>query len=165
MEDSAYYKETFCTYVEFKTKNWADMRGASSGSFRHGIFFSHDTKEFRFWKKWGKSSKEAFRNVRHELIRLIQQGESLNFEKIHNNKFCQTFKAKVLSLYFPDLYLPVCSGEHIKYFAQKFRIKTTYLSERQHLLVSAKLRDPKTKDMSSWEFMRHLYTTYPPPKK
>jgi hypothetical protein len=153
---------SFCAYVEAKTKSWANILGATS--FKFGIYFgktkSDARKRYRFTNKFGSSEKEAFTNVKAALLSLIDAGVSEQFENIDENSLSQMFKAKILSLYFPDKYLNVCSGEHIQELASEFGLPDTFLSEQQHLLLQIKQRNIITQSWSNPKFMTFLYNTY-----
>lgn len=154
---------TFCAYVEPKTKSWANIRGATA--FKFGIYFGKektDSKQrYRFIKKFGNDPGEAFSRVKQALLNLIADGRSRNFEEVDANPLSQMFKAKILSLYFPNIYLNVCSGEHIRRIAKKLKIPTDRpTSELQHLLLEAKHSRVITKNWSNPKFMTFLYNTY-----
>lgn len=154
---------SFCAHVEAKTKAWASIQGATSIKF--GIYFgktwSDPKKQYRFAKKFGENKAEVFHAVKNELISLITAGQSKNFREIDNNRLSQMFKAKILSLYFPDLYLNICSSGHIEQLAQELGIpENKYVSEYQHLLIVKKFENKITKDWSNPKFMSFLYSKY-----
>lgn len=154
---------SFCACVEAKTKAWANMQGATANKF--GIYFgktnSDSTMKYRFTKKFGANQKEAFGNVKEALLNLVKDGELLNFERIDNNPLSQMFKAKILSLYFPNEYINICSADHIKSIALKQTGKENlYISEYQNFLINEKLNNGITKDWSNPKFMSFLYSKY-----
>jgi len=154
---------SFCACVEAKTKAWANMQGANANKF--GIYFgktkSDPTMQYRFTKKFGKSKKEAFDGVKEALLNLVKAGKSKSFNEIDENPLSQMFKAKILSLYFPGLYLNVCSSEHLEHIALEMGISDQqFVSEYQHLLVKNKLANKITKDWSNPKFMSFLYAKF-----
>lgn len=155
---------SFCAYVEPLTGSWAYILGATS--FKFGIYYgkirSDERKRYRFVeKKFGDTTDQAFRNVKKALLELIDAGKALNFEDIDDNPLSQMFKAKILSLYFPERFLNVCSADHIAELASKLGIdEDLFVSEQQHDLLQAKLRHPIAKDWSNPKFMTFLYNTY-----
>lgn len=158
---------SFCAYVEAKTRSWANVQGATSSKF--GIYFGktkHDPeKKYRVTKKFGNNTEEAFRNVKKELLNLIEAGKSKNFKAIDENPHSQMFKAKILSLYFPDLYLNICSADHIEHLALETGVpEKQFTSEYQHLLVKKKLDNVVSRDWSNPKFMAFLYDKYLPKK-
>ncbi|AOR59329.1 DUF3883 domain-containing protein [Pectobacterium parmentieri] len=154
---------SFCACVEAKTKAWANMQGATA--YKFGVYFGKtkdDLKtQYRFTKKFGKTTNEAFHRVKEALLNLIQAGQSKNFREIDENPLSQMFKAKILSLYFPDIYLNICSSEHLTEIALKMGIQEQkFVSRYQNLLVENKLANKITKDWSNPKFMSFLYAKF-----
>lgn len=154
---------SFCACVEAKTKAWANMQGATAKKF--GIYFgktkSDPTMQYRFTQKFGKTKNEAFDGVKEALLNLVKAGESKSFSEIDENPLSQMFKAKILSLYFPKLYLNICSSEHLEQIALETGIsEQQFVSEYQHLLVEKKLANKITKDWSNPKFMSFLYAKF-----
>ena len=154
---------SFCTQVEVTTKAWASMQGANA--FKFGIYFgktnSEPEKKYRFTKQFGRNEVEAFDAVKAALIQLVRAGKLLRFEEIDRNPLSQTFKAKILSLYFPKLYLNVCSAKHIERFAAELGIQEQpFISRYQHLLMKSKAQNAITRKWSNPKFMSFLYSKY-----
>lgn len=154
---------SFCACVEAKTKAWANMQGATANKF--GIYFgktkSDPTMQYRFTQKFGKTKNEAFDGVKEALLNLVKAGKSKSFSEIDETPLSQMFKAKILSLYFPELYLNVCSSEHLEQIALEMGIsEQQFVSEYQHLLVEKKLANKITKDWSNPKFMSFLYAKF-----
>lgn len=153
---------TFCAHVEAKTRAWANIFGATS--FKFGIYFGRtesDSKRCYRFTKIGTSKSNAFRNVKAALLNLIDAGRSMRFSEIDENLLSQMFKAKILSLYFPDLYLNVCSRDNIEFLAETFGVSDeTFVSEKQHLLIAAKHANPISRRWSNPKFMRFLFDEF-----
>lgn len=154
---------SFCARVEAKTKAWANIQGATSNKF--GIYYgktkSDPEKKYRFTRKFGTTKKEAFDAVTVALLALIAAGKSKNFQKIDENPLSQMFKAKILSLYFPGIYLNVCSSEHLEQIASELYLPDgAFISEYQHLLYKEKLKSKIAKDWSNPKFMSFLYAKF-----
>lgn len=155
---------SFCACVEAKTKAWANMQGATAHKF--GVYFGKTktdlTMRYRFTQKFGKTKEEAFDGVKEALLNLVAAGRQKNFRAIDANPLSQMFKAKILSLYFPEIYLNVCSSEHIVNLAIAMEIPELQqsVSEYQHLLVEKKLANNITKHWSNPKFMSFLYAKY-----
>lgn len=154
---------SFCALVEAKTKAWANMQGATS--FKFGIYFgktkSDPEKKFRFTKKFGEVEAEAFKNVKEALLNLIEAGKALDFNAIDKNPLSQMFKAKILSLYFPDNYLNICSSDHLQQLSLEiFGKEQKFFSECQHLLVLMKQENKVANEWSNPKFMSFLYNKY-----
>lgn len=160
-----YQKPTFCAYVEAKTRPWANIQGATSKKF--GIYFgktkTDPTKKYRFTHRFGHTANEAFDSVKAAVLDLIRLGQSpqLDFERIDKNPLSQMFKAKILSLYFPDRFLNVCSADHLEMLGVELDLGDDRRpSEYQHLLLDIKLSNRTTQAWSNPKFMSFLYQTY-----
>ncbi len=157
-------RPTFCFYVEVKTRPWANIQGATA--FKFGIFFGKtgdSERAYRFTKKFGISRDQAFLNVKESLLALVRLGSALNldFDAIDANPLSQMFKAKILSLYFPEQFLNVCSGTHLVDLGDIFGLPENLpLSEYQHRLLLLKQTNSVSKDWSNPKFMSFLYDTY-----
>lgn len=158
-------KPTFCTHVEVKTRSWAIIQGSTSSKF--GIYFgktkSDPKKIYRFTRKYGETKEGAFRAVKTALLELVGLGgeNNLDFSAIDANPLSQMFKAKILSLYYPERFLNVCSAEHLALLGAELGFAEDLpASEYQHLLLQAKMANPITKDWRNPKFMAFLYDTY-----
>ena len=154
---------TFCDYLEQRTRPWANILGATA--FKFGIYYgvtkSDRRPRYRFVKRAGSSPKEAFDWLKSHLLDLVKAGSALDFEAIDKNSISQMVKAKVLSLYFPDQFLNVCSSEHLDALAAELGLdEGAWTSEKQHLLLQAKLQNSTTMNWSNPKFMTFLYNTY-----
>ena len=154
---------TFCAYVEPLTKLWANILGATA--FKFGIYYGHiksdPSNRYRFVeKKFGHTKTQAFSAVKDALQQLVNDGAALRFKAIDDNPLSQMFKAKILSLYFPDRYLNVCSKDHIAALSSELGIGDGWVSEQQHLLLASKLGNSLTRNWSNPKFMTFLYNTY-----
>ncbi|KGV61660.1 hypothetical protein X898_564 [Burkholderia pseudomallei ABCPW 91] len=156
---------TFCAYVEAKTRSWAVIQGATS--FKFGIYYGvvkgDKRAEYRFTRKFGETRDEAFTNIKEALLELVQLGgeRTLNFEAIDANLLSQMFKAKILSLYYPDKFVNVCSRDHLTLLGQELGLgEERYVSEFQNGLARLKDADSYTREWSNPKFMLFLYDTY-----
>lgn len=159
-------KPTFCTYVEVKTKPWATIQGATAKKFGiyYGITKNDKHKKYHTAKnKFGDNEKEAFKNIKQALIELISLGSAkkLDFESIDNNNLSQMFKAKILSLYFPDRFINICSDQHLKKIGMCLNLSDDfYYSQYQNKILKIKKSDYITKKWSNHKFMSFLYMKY-----
>lgn len=154
---------SFCAHVEAKTKEWAVIQGSTAIKF--GVYFGRTKSDpamiYRFSKKFGDKKSVAFRAVKDALLALLADGKSKNFSAIDKNLLSQLFKAKILSLYFPDIYLNVCSAEHLEIIARELEIQECQSSsEYQHQLLNRKLGNSITKKWSNPKYMRYLYSKF-----
>lgn len=156
---------SFCNLAESGTKAWANIQGATS--FKFGIYFgktkSHPTRKYRFTDKFGTNVKEAFAAVKAALLDLVALGATSrpDFAAIDSNPLSQMFKAKILSLYFPERFLAVCSSEHLEMLGEIMGFSEGLpFSQYQNLLLEAKRGDPTTRKWSEPKFMAYLYKVY-----
>lgn len=165
LDDYAIGKGTasFCARVEAKTRAWANIQGATANKF--GIYFgrtkSDPKRKYRFTKKFGETEAQAFSAVKAALLDLLRAGEAKDFVAVDGNPLSQMFKAKILSLYFPDNYLNVCSAEHLELIAGELGLPADRpSSEYQHLLIEEKSGNPTAKTWSNPKFMSFLYAKF-----
>ena len=154
---------SFCSLAEVRTRAWANMQGATASKF--GIYFgrtkSDPDKRYRFTQKFGVTAVESFRSVKAELLRLIASGGELDFQTIDENLLSQMFKAKVLSLYFPDQFINICSAEHLTDLASLLQLPEHLpISQYQHLILVEKTKDSTTRSWSNPKFMSFVYAKY-----
>lgn len=158
-------RPTFCTYVEVKTRPWANIQGATASKF--GVYFGkikgESKKAYRFTKRYGNSCSEAFDSVKNALLELVNLGraKTLDFSAIDANPLSQMFKAKILSLYFPNRFLNICSSEYLCTLAEHFNFSDDCpVSEYQYLLTQVKKSNAITDTWSNPKFMAFLYRNY-----
>jgi uncharacterized protein DUF3883 len=156
-------KPTFCAFVEPKTRLWANIVSATALKF--GVYYGHTKTDpvvkYRFAQKYGESVKEAFGTVKSALLDLVDAGQSLSFENIDESPLSPLFRAKILSLYFPDKYLNVCSPDHIRELSENLGLPAdTFVSEQQHQLREVARSHPVMKNWSNPKVMTFLYNTF-----
>ena len=154
---------SFCARVEAKTKAWANIQGATA--YKFGIYYgrtkSDPKQKYRFTKKFGTTKTEAFNTVKESLHALLAAGKAKKFQEIDNNPLSQMFKAKILSLYYPETYLNVCSSEHLELISTELGLpRDLPSSEYQNLLIGIKLKNAVTQDWSNPKFMSFLYAKF-----
>jgi Domain of unknown function (DUF3883) len=101
--------------------------------------------------------------VKAALLDLVALGAAdvLDFAAIDANPLSQMFKAKILSLYFSERFLAMCSSEHLEMIAGILGFPQDLPSSQyQNLLLEAKRGDPTTRKWSEPKFMAYLYKVY-----
>lgn len=154
---------SFCARVEAKTKAWAVIQGATA--YKFGIYYGKTKSDlkckYRFTKKFGTTKSEAFNAVRESLNTLLVAGKAENFHEIDNNPLSQMFKAKILSLYYPETYLNVCSSEHLELISIELGLAEDLCSsEYQNLLIGIKHKNAVTRNWSNPKFVSFLYAKF-----
>jgi Domain of unknown function (DUF3883) len=157
----------FCKYVEIIAAPWAGIKGSTAIKF--GIYYgrtkSDEVKKYRYPKKFANGSDDpsvVFLNVKKALLELIKlaNADSINFELIDKNPLSQMFKAKILSLYFPEKFINICSGDHLKIIADALQYPAGKSpSKAQYLIAAAKRENAIAKAWSNPKFMSYLYDT------
>lgn len=148
---------TFCHWAEPGTDKWARITGATASKF--GVYFGFAGKgteeRYRYTKKFAGdlplegAQTEVFRNVHTRLLSLVERGRALDFHSVDLNPLSQMLKAKVLSLYFDDLYLPICSDDILCDVAQDLNFDSISPSEIQHQALLLKQKSPVFRDWSN----------------
>jgi hypothetical protein len=154
---------SFCTLIEPQSKAWAIIQGSTASKF--GIYYGKtkedSTKKYRFTKKFGTNQKEAFDAVKLALNNLIRSAKIMDYKEIDYNPLSQMFKAKILSLYFPEKFINICSGEHLTKIAECLELSDgSYLSEYQHLILTYKSSIAITETWSNPKFSGFLYAKF-----
>ena len=116
---------TFCHWIEFRTKKLGSISGGSSAKF--GIAWSAKYKKWE-WNQVLQADNEesAFQKIKDGLIDLISAAELKQFndlDKIGDKRLGKnrnSVRAKPLSLYFPDDFLPISNPTHLDNFLKYF---------------------------------------------
>ena len=158
-------RETFCYWAEPGTRKWATIVGATSDKF--GIYYgktkTDPTERFRYTKKFGRelphqgAERTAFRNVRKALVELVRDGKLLNFDALDANPLSQMLKAKILSLYYPDKYLPICSTDNLRNLATELGLEGMSLSQIQYEATIIQAKSPGVRKWSALKYTAFLY--------
>ena len=160
-------KDTFCYWLEQKLDKLGRIRGGSTADKKFGVYYGktkYDSVEkYRGIKKWGNSIDESFQNIRNEIENLLNAGKDKNLESISLNKISPLFKGKILSVYFPDIFLSIFAISHVEHFLEILGIKydTTKIKsieEKKELLVNFKNNSDYLKQLTNDEFVTCLYT-------
>ena len=88
---------------------------ASMGNAYQSVFGSYvDSNGIRklnpsLQKMFGENYDAALQYQKRQIVSLIKAGKDQNYTAIENSPIYQQLKFKILSVYFPDLYFPVCT--------------------------------------------------------
>lgn len=155
---------SFCNLVESKTKAWADIR--SSPPLKFWVYFGKTkgdpTPRYRCIKRF-RTENDAFAAVKAALLELVALGaaEVPDFKAIDENPLSPMFKAKILSLYYPERFLAMCSSDHLKMIAEIMDFPEDLPpSQYQNLLLETKCGNPTSRRWSAPKFMAYLYKVY-----
>ncbi len=159
-------KDTFCQWVETKTRMLGSIKGMTSIKF--GIYERKDPNKkpknyaddnmYSWLRGYGQNRKEAFENVKSDVLKIIDLSEKGKFDKIDEIILPDLFKWKVAFLYSNERLIPIYKREVLFKIANHFGLKTnrrTKISEIQELMISR-----KTVTQNVYEYMRDLYNRF-----
>lgn len=159
-------KDTFCQWVETKTRMLGSIKGMTSIKF--GIYqrqdqakrpknYENDDK-YSWLAAYGEERGAAFKKVQEEIIKIIQLSELGKFEQIDDLVLPDLFKWKVAFLYSNERLIPIFKNDVLIKIAEHFGLKTnrhTTISQIQKVMMQNK---PVNLDVYS--FMRQLYDQF-----
>ena len=159
-------KDTFCQWVETKTRALGSIKGLTSIKF--GIYERNDPsskpknyrndEKYSWLRNYGDNRKEAFENVKQDIIKIIRLAELGKFEQIDSILLPDLFKWKVAFLYSNERLIPIYKHDVLIRIAEHFGLHTnrnTTISEIQNVMV---LNKPA--QLNVYEFMRQLYNQF-----
>jgi hypothetical protein len=166
-------KDTFCQWVETKTKDLGNINGMI-GSKKFGIYKRKENgiipkkydsdKEFSWQKNLNCSSRTlAFNYVKDSIEKIIVASEKGNFEIIDNINLSDLFKWKVAYLYSNERLISIFKRDVLFKIAKHFGLETTKstkISEIQELMI---LNKPS--QQSIYEYSSELYQKFGKTKK
>ncbi|MCP9494834.1 MAG: hypothetical protein MSG64_10310 [Pyrinomonadaceae bacterium MAG19_C2-C3] len=158
--------DTFCYWVETKTRSLGSFKGSSSFAF--GIYERktkekvhknyRDDEKYSWMSRYGENRNEAFENVKSNLIQTIEFAEKGNFALIDGINLPHLFKWKVAFLYSNERLIPIYKRETLNKIAENFGLKITgktKISDIQELMMQNK---PANKSVH--EYMSHLWNKF-----
>lgn len=159
-------KDTFCQWVETKTRMLGSIKGMTSIKF--GIYERKDPNKkpknydndnrYSWLRTYGNNKNEVFENVKKDVIEVIQLSERGQFDKIDDIILPDLFKWKIAFLYSNERLIPIYKREVLFLIAEHFGLKTnhqTKISEIQEVMI---LNKPSNKNV--YDFMRELYDRF-----
>lgn len=153
---------SFCYRLEEELKSLGSIAG-SFASKKYGVYYNKDIDDYIYLPKFGKDYREAFSNVKNEIINLIQNGERHDLEAIKSNRISPMFKGKILATYYPEDYLAIFDSNEldkfINYFCPTTDSKDMNPVDKRELLVQFKSKNSYLKNYSMREFYAFLYKT------
>jgi hypothetical protein len=159
-------KDTFCQWVETKTRILGSIKGMTSIKF--GIFerkdpnkkpkYYRNDERYSWLKIYGMSKEFAFNRIREDILQIVKLSDKGQFDKIDSIVLPDLFKWKVAFLYSNQRLIPIFKQEVLFKIANHFGLQTnakTKVSAIQNLIISNK---PSNKNV--YEFMRELYDRF-----
>lgn len=159
-------KDTFCQWVETKTRMLGSIKGMTSIKF--GIYERKDPNkkpknydndnQYSWLRAYGNNKNETFKNVKNDIVRIIKLSEKGQFDKIDEILLPDLFKWKIAFLYSNERLIPIYKRDVLLKIANHFELNTnrqTRISEIQEIMISNK---PSNKNV--YDFMRELYDKF-----
>ncbi len=163
-------ENSFCYWLETGLRMLGDIRG-SFASKKFGIYYNKKKGSPIYIKKFGTNEKEAFENIRNEIVKLVNLDSKSNpngvKEAIISNKISPIFKGKILSTYYPEKYLNIFAKDRLKYYIKVLYGNAELNCEKldpvslREILLSFKENNSIMKGWSIHEFSLFLYLYYP----
>jgi hypothetical protein len=153
--------DSFSHQIEFATKELGSVSGGDAK--KHGVYWSKKKQGYEHSKHLSSNPDEAFLKIKNTLFNLIEKVENYDFENLDkiadqigfNNN---TLRVKPLSLYFPDLFLPIAMPHHLDEFLRLLKLPTPQGTLTKNRLLLEGLRSiPEMQDFDTWAMMRVFY--------
>jgi len=158
--------ETFCQYVETKTRPLGSIKGLNSIKF--GIYKRKDktkrpqkavSDDTHSWLKYyGTAKIDAFRRIKEDLIKIIISAQKLEFEEIDQIHLHNIFKWKVAFLYSNEGFIPIFNKVVLHLIASNLGMKITGKTEYSE--IHRYIAKTKPAGISVYDYMRKLYSEY-----
>lgn len=161
-----YYKtgkqDTFCYRLEWELKSLSSMWNVHPDFYGVYINKSGDTMINRTLTKiYGNDFNEAFCHEKRSIIKLLENGKNEDYVKVRKSDINSLIRFKLLSVYYPNKFYPVCSIKTAEYYCKVFSISIrdngNKMTDLNHLLVDWKNKNlpsewtlHKTMAFSDW---------------
>jgi hypothetical protein len=132
-----------------------------------GVFWNKKTESYNFTANF-KNENEAIMIQRKQIVRLIEAGLANDLKEIHQIDIPQTFKGKILFLYYPQKYLNIFSERYIDDFLREIPLAVPNdnpdVFKKGELLQTFKFNDEIMSMWTTYEFTDFLYDIWGNPK-
>jgi len=159
---------SFCYLIERKMDSLGRILEARADKFGiwYGKIGSNKSIKYRFAKKFGSNINYASRNIKDNIVKLLDAAEKNNFEDLRKNPISPMFKGKLLFIYYPDRFLPVYSERHLRHFIHELNLFSESSNEldMQKTIMDYKASFPELMKTSVFAWPKLLYDHfgYPP---
>jgi hypothetical protein len=156
-------KDTFCQWVETKTRVLGSIKGLTSIKF--GIYERDDKnkrpknykndEKYSWLQGYGNTRNQAFERTKRDLLETIEFAERGDFKSIDSLLLPDLFKWKVAFLYSNERLIPIYKKDVLFKIATSLNLitdKNTKISEIQHLMM-----ERKPSHLSVYEYMKQLF--------
>lgn len=161
-------KDTFCFWIEIKTKSLGGIRGVPAnkfGIFKRGISeevpdkkrFNSD-RTYSWYKTYGKTRNEAFNNIKNSILKVKRFVKNKKYEEIDDIHLHKFLKWKIAYLFSNEKIVPFFEKDLLLFAAdtlgKNFNEKTK-ISELQNFI---NLKRPKS--LTVYEFAHDINEKY-----
>jgi 5-methylcytosine-specific restriction protein B len=157
--------DNFSYWLEYKTKELG--RVGSGGAIKTGVWWSKADGGWSWNKKTYKSPDGALSRITTGLVKLVEAAEEARFDELDDigEEYLGSvryIRAKPLSLYFPDEFLPMWQQDHMANFLKVFGEEPRgEVLERNRQLLQLLRGLPEFEGFDTFGMMSFLYTAFP----
>lgn len=150
---------SFCYWIENRLGNLGQFSPGQAGSEVYGVYYNTESNNY---KCKNGDPEQTLGNIKSVLkTLLISRGKDY---KTAVKIFRQSLVLKILTSYFPEDFFPIFSQKHLKIVANILGIYSGGLNDieinKQINVHFQTIRDSTGSEISSYEFMRHLYEKF-----
>ncbi len=160
--------DSFCYWLEFKTKELGSISGGSAAKF--GVWWSESEKRWR-WNSVYSNEKDALVRIKQGLLALIDAVKVGQFDALDKigkdllGPHRYSLRCKPLYLYFPEYFLPISNAEHLRHFLHQFgKVPLGDVSALNRQLLTLLRSFPQFEGFDTLQMMMFLYENMPPKK-
>ena len=118
------HDSTFCHRLEYELQPLSSMGDMHIDGYGVYINSNNQPKVYRsLQKEYGDDYSAAFIHEKDEIVRLLKAAEEDDYNVIKNSKIQQQFKYKLLSVYYPDKFFPVCTMKAAEAYCECFGLE------------------------------------------
>lgn len=157
---------TFCWWLEYGTRELGSIRGGSAKKYI--VYWSRKTNAWWYEPQY-TSAEDAFGDVRNALVRLVADAEAGNWgalDRVDSPLFGKRMvRVKTLSLYFPELFVPIASTADLLWYLRLFGASTE--SNGDVIALNRRLREtlsalPEFDGWDTNQIVAFLYSRFRP---
>lgn len=137
-------EDSFCAWLEFKTKELGNISGGSS--FIHGIYKFKKSPELRFgqmkddkyawYSKYGNTRDDAFKNIRSKIVEIAEAAKKEEYGMLDGIDFSPSTKMKIAFMYSDKKMINIFSESVLLWLSENDGIdQSLTLGEKSHRLM------------------------------
>jgi len=158
--------ETFCQYVETKTRMLGSINGQSSMKF--GIYKRGDADfkpknassddQYSWASHFGETRNSAFKDIKQDLILIVNAAQRYDLEAIDDIRLHRIYKWKVAFLYSNESFIPIFKQDALWKIASGLGMEIT--KKTKYSEIHKYIASTKPVGLSVYDYMRKLYSEY-----